>query len=116
LNFNTPGVIEGFISEQTLVSPEKFKPATPACMSLKYEELPMLPTDSSTAIIVWRSYELVIPTAVVFGQLNTTVHVIRHPRRSAAWERNAACEEYLHAGTGRGKVKLTKCEQLPILF
>jgi len=65
----------------------------------------MLPTDSSTAVIVWRPYELVIPTAVVFGQLTTTANVIRHPRKSAACETNAVCEKYLHAGTGCGKVK-----------
>jgi hypothetical protein len=104
LNLNTPSVIEGFVNEQTLVSPEKFKPATPACTSLKDEESSMLPTDSSTDIIVWRPFVMVIPIAVVFGQLNTITEVIRHPRKSAACERNAVCEKYVYAGTGCGKV------------
>jgi len=65
----------------------------------------MLPTDSSADIIVWRPFELVILIAVVFGQLNTIAEVIRHPRKSAACERNTVCKKYVNAGTGCGKAE-----------
>ena len=46
---------------------------------------------------------MVILIAVVFGQLNTIAEVIRHPRKSAACERNTVCKKYVNAGTGCGK-------------
>ena len=71
----------------------------------------MLPTDSSPAVVVWRPYELVIPTAVVFGQLNTTAEMISPSKEISRLREKRSVRELSPWGE-RAMVQWMKCEQL----